>query len=388
MRCAAVRLAVVGALTALGQLIAFLLLPAMAHTLPTHDMVAIATVETSFSWLVTAITLGLQHRVTREVAIAEDWRSEVQAARAAMLSLGLMAAAIGLVGAVWSGGSLTMFVMVVAPAVALNADFALYGHGSPVTAAILALFRSAFPVGALLLLVAVVKGFAYHPIAFILALALAQLISGTTVVWRLDVKFAVAPTIAGLRLYLASFGLGLASLALSTIRLIPVVVAGACFAPAEAVLVYGFFKILALFIGGRRLLLQTFYRDLKRPLVKQRIDRLGLFAGATCAAVLVVLDDTIAELIFPAGSKHGASAIDLAALACLASSFFITSGTSLLLERRDRAYALCHLGAVALLAVAMLASAVLYSSTLLFLAGLVAVEGVLAISTWATLRAG
>ena len=141
------RLTIIAILTGIGHLTTLLSLKFIAVYINNDTIALIGELDSLSLLIVSIVAFGLQLSATREIAIAEDWKKEYITTQSARLTLSLGLFLLGFTGFVLSKN----YLFFMAPIIALNADYALYGRGKPITGAFVALTRILTPSIALVI---------------------------------------------------------------------------------------------------------------------------------------------------------------------------------------------------------------------------------------------
>lgn len=339
------KLLLVGLPIGLGQAIAFLMLPILTRSSSEETITLIGSIETSLIWLNSLICLGIQLNLTRLSAMAPTWREELTKAKANMLSFSLALSALGIGIAFIDNGINNTIILVIAPIIALNTDFILYGLDKAATASWLAFIRSSLPSLFIITITFTSNNEGLIAASYVSSIAIAHIISAyfiaITSQTRLIPKAKLPLNFP--KYYLASAKLGASSLLLSSQRLLPIPFAAYFYDAQSTTIAYGFFKIFNFYIGGRRLSLQTFYKDIVNSKSLLFLNNSIFSLSIIIAITFYIMSQEISKLLFNQDSQAHQNAIILSALCCVSVSIFATSGTQLLGKQLDRNYLLAHI---------------------------------------------
>ncbi len=270
------RIAIVALFTGSAHLVSILTISYLLRNLGERASGFIGIVD-SLVFLITGIvSFGVQLSVNRNVAIQKNWKSNYHLGQSARFSTGLLLVLFGFTSFYlnWDQTKLAYFL---APIIALNGDYALYGSGRPIQAARLSFFRVLIPYGGLLLAAMYLE--TEYVIVYIVLIGVGVFISGffSSRINRVKYLFPINKNF--IKFYLKYYKVGLYQL--SSVLLITGILALAQgFYSIEVIgLVYGLLKVFEIFKGGLRIIVQAFFREVRFPETGLRIDKLGIIIG-------------------------------------------------------------------------------------------------------------
>src|ERR1044071_2164739 len=141
------RLLLIGAFTGAAHITTLVILKKLTGLVPLEEIKTIGEIDSLINFILNILASGLLMTSVRELAISEKWQRFLIDSQQARFSLGILLLPFGLLSLIDPSYILFAF----APVFALHADYALYGRGQPVTAAILAFFRVFLPFIGLLI---------------------------------------------------------------------------------------------------------------------------------------------------------------------------------------------------------------------------------------------
>ncbi|MFT6916068.1 MAG: O-antigen/teichoic acid export membrane protein [Motiliproteus sp.] len=331
------KLMIVGGLTGVGHLLSVAIVPVAVRYLSPEDVVSVGLIDSTFAIVVSVLAFGLQLTTTRNIATLPNWQEVLSKAQSARLSVGLILAFIGIAGLV--SGLLKAEVglpLLYAPFLALNSDYALYGRGLPIYAAIMSFVRLSFPT--VVFIVAVVFLDWKDPVIYALLVGGGVLVSGVLVCRRLDVSYLLKPSVLFIKAYKDVWLVGLAGLCLVIARPGLIVLSDLFLEKSQVVIVMGCMKLFLLFVGVRRLFIQSFYKELIDKSVANKIDLLTFACGFVAFLLLNVFVNEISLFLYARVSVDLVFNLRVLSFIVFISSIFSTSDARLMLMNLDSKY--------------------------------------------------
>ena len=279
-------------------------------------------------------TFGLQLSASRDIAVSDSWEFRYSRVIQARTTLGFIIAIIGLI--FWLYGETFYLILIVAPFIGLNGDFALYSRGKPIIASIISFFRVAFPN--LLLIIASIYLPEKAGLAYGVGFLLSFFIAGIWVSMKLNIPYYNGLSLYSLKEYYKSFRLGLASVAFSLVGVGILSFAKYFYNDSTIAISFIILKIYIIYKGARRLIIQSFYKDLINSKSALYIDKMGILFGGSVAIILIVFVEFFVKILF--GETAGGYEASFAVIGSivLLSSFTTSAGTRALLKKADRLY--------------------------------------------------
>jgi hypothetical protein len=189
-------------------------------------------------------------------------------------------------------GNINLLIYCYAPLIALNGDYALYGNGKPIIAASLSFLRVALPnLG--IIITGHYFGVDVLPI-YILLLALGTLSAGLIAAHFNGVSYFYLPRKHFLKFYFKYSKIGIYQVI--GVLLVPsiLVVANWFYSIAIIGLINGLLKLLIVYKGGLRIIVQTFFKEIKEDRTDLKIDKASLIAwGAISIPVIIYFKSTL-----------------------------------------------------------------------------------------------
>jgi len=328
------RIFIVALFTGAGQIFIIFSLKYLSQNHPAGLLKEIAQIDSLVLFLINMIALGLQPATMRNLALEENWQDGYRKTQSARLALSLpvtLLAALAITDKFY-------LAFLIAPLLALNGDYALYGRGYPVKGSLVAMGRSIIPFLAVL----VFSFYRYEDLAWIYlgGLVLAYLITNLSISAFLKVTLFPVPRLKDISMYLKTLLLGIVSLGLYFIGMGVILVAQYFYPdPALATAFVGL-KFYIIFKGVLRIIHQAFLKDMIREEIWLKVDQLSSLLGLTFFAFMMIFPETFISTFFGKNYLPGRQYFIYTALAALVYSLFSGFTTRAMLEKRDRPYAL------------------------------------------------
>lgn len=292
----------------------------------------IGEIDTLSLLIVAMIAFGLQLSTTREVAISENWKQELEEAQSARLTLSLILTLFGITGYFYSKN----YLFFISPIIALNADYALYGSGKAVMGSFVSLLRVLIP--SLTLIICSIYFINDILLLFAFSISIAYLIAGIVVSKSLNTPFFVKPRLRNLTKYLSSLNIGIASISFFFVG-IGILNALSYFYDDETIAVaYIALKLYMIYKGVKRMIVQSFFRELKDKNATLKIDFFCIVAGIVFLFSLLFFPKTVITLLSDSKYLEYTLTFLILGIAGFVSSFTSSTGTLLLLNRQDKQY--------------------------------------------------
>jgi len=326
------RLITIALLTGAGHITTLLSLKFIAKSVGTSTIAFIGEIDSLSLLIISVVAFGLQLSTTRELAILEDWKNEYYTTQSARFSLSLLLMLFGFTGFYVTKN----YLFFIAPIIALNADYALYGRGKPIAGAFVAFLRILIPSITLIFFSTYFRellGLFYS-----LSIVVAYLLAGVLVSKILKVKYFVAPKAKNLFKYIHNLRIGVASFALFFVG-IGIINVLSYFNNSETIAIaYMALKLYLIFKGVRRIIVQSFFKELQNEIVSIKVDLFAIIAGVVFLATVVFYPKVLITLLFDEKYSIYTTTFTILGIAGFLSSFTTSSGTRLLLQKKDSAY--------------------------------------------------
>ncbi|CAI8251826.1 MAG: Uncharacterised protein [Flavobacteriaceae bacterium] len=328
------RLFIVGTITGLAHLLNLITLKALSKFADNQTISLIGEIDSFFLLIVSITTFGLQTTTTRDLAINENtWRESLEQTQSARLIVGIILMLFGLLGFATTKNYLFFF----APVLALNADFALYGRGKPVWGAIISFIRLFVPSAA------IIAGIMFWedvslPLLFAVSTIFGFLIAGILVSRFLGVGYFVKPQLNNLKLYFTNAPIGIANLSYFFVGLGILNVASYFYSAETISSAYLALKLYFIYTGLRRIIVQTFFKELIFIHQALKVDYLTMIFGVSFASLFVFYPEITLPLLFDEEALKIKNLFALMGLLAFISSISSSSNARMLIKKKDIAY--------------------------------------------------
>jgi hypothetical protein len=289
-------------------------------------------VDSTILVMAVVISFGIQLSVNRNVATQTTWRSNYRLAQSARIVVGLLIIGFGVISYLLQK-DITKYIYLAAPLIALNGDYALYGNGKPVHAAMLSFFRVAIPnMGILIASQFVGTNVIY---VYMVLAGTGIFIAGMLAAYFNKVKYFFPPRSDFHKVYLKYYKVGLFQIAAVLMITGMLTVAKGFYPVAIIGLVYGGLKYFEVFKGGLRILVQAFFKELTIERVNMRIDKTGMIAGALVSIPFLIYPKTTLSIIYGDAYIGYEAIIIIFGAAMLVATLSTSAGTFALLKKYD-----------------------------------------------------
>jgi hypothetical protein len=326
------RLFIIAIVTGIGHLTTLFSLKYVSKFIDKDTIAFIGEIDSLTLLIVSIVAFGLQLSTTRNIAIQTNWKEELYETQSARLTLATIIMIFGISGFLYSKN----YMFLIAPVISLNADYALYGRGKPIHGAFIAFIRIVIP--SFILIIASIYFKEQIALLFSISLFITYLISGILVSLVLKTSYFVIPKIKNLKKYLDNFTIGLASFALFFIGIGIINIMSYFYTSESIAVVYIVLKLYMIFKGVRRIITQSFFKELQEIEVSLKVDFLAVVAGLIFLLSIIVYPKVIIPLLFEAKYITYNTTFTLLGIAGFISSFTTSSGTRLLLKKWDFIY--------------------------------------------------
>lgn len=320
----------ISTITMLGYILGILIYPLSNTSLSSKTVSEIAILDTNLMMITGWLGFGINAIAARDIAVNENTGSIIKKVQSARITMSLFFSAIGIIVITIGEYSDLLFwlVLIISPILALNYDFALYGMGKPLSGAIASFIRLSLPI--LIFLPLIFIGIANTENYLSLTILFIFLSSVFTskqcngrMLYSLDKKF--------LSLYIQSFSVGIAGIALGLARYGFINLYSSKVASNDLVVLVTFLKINLFSIACKRMLIQVFYTQLLNTKVSNYI-HIFCFSASFFAFIFITAFPEFTSKVFFNDIKY----IDVCYF--IAASFFST----LLFSTSDAKILLLH----------------------------------------------
>ncbi len=330
--------------TGLSHLISIITISYVLNNLGKEVAGYLGVIDSTIMLVASIISFGIQLAVNRNVATQSNWHSNYRLGQSSRLTLSFFVMLFGIV-AYLVKGDITLLIYCYAPLVALNGDYALYGNGKPIIAASLSFLRVALPnIG--ILVTGYFFGLDVVPV-YILLLASGILLAGIISAYFNGVNYFFTPRKNFAKFYFKYLKVGFYQVA--GVLLVPgvLVIANWFYEIAIIGLVNGLLKLLIVYKGGLRIIVQTFFKEIKLSDTANKIDKASLLAWGLVSIPAIMFYDTTLQLVYKDTYTEYPLLLPLFGVIMLLSSFRNAAEAKALLNRQDNLNLYVFTGALA-----------------------------------------
>lgn len=328
------RISVIALLTGTGQLMAIFALKFVSQHGPAEQLKGMGEADSLIQLIINLIGAGLQSVAMRNIALSEHWQQEYKDTQAARLSFSLLLTGLALLAFVKGNYLLFMF----SPLLAWSGDYALYALGYPVIGAVVSLIRVAVPYSLIILATM------YKPdmlvIVYVIALAISYVVTNLFISHYLGTPYFILPRFKKLFLYLNSLSLGLVNISVYFIGLGLLLVVPYFYNNQVVPVAFVGLKVYVIYKGVLRIVHQAFLKDMVRDAAQLQVDQLSILLGITFAGSAFLFPASFTTFLFGKKYLGEIGFFQLLALAALIYSLFLSMATNLMLQKKDKQYAI------------------------------------------------
>jgi|GEM_PF-1469746 len=318
--------------TGLSHLISLITISYIIRELGEETSGYLGVIDSTMMVVASIISFGIQLAVNRNVATKTSWKSNYKLGQSARFMLSLFVLVFGIV-AYLIDGDLSNLIYCYAPLVALNGDYALYGNGKPIVAASLSFLRVALPnIGIL------VTGSFFGPevlYVYVLLLALGIFLAGVISANVNHVSYFFLPRKNFVKFYFKYLKVGIYQVTSVLIVTGVLVIANWFYSIVLIGLINGLLKILIIYKGGLRIIVQTFFKEIKLPGTSQKIDKASILAWGAISIPVIIFYDTTLHLLFDTTYDEYLLLLPLLGFIMLLSAFRNSAEAKALIEKKD-----------------------------------------------------
>ena len=296
-------------------------------------LTSIGEIDSIFQLLISILGFGLQLSAVRHIAMEKNWKLFYYQAQRARITLALLLTGVALLAPIYSACWLFIF----APVFALSGDYALYGRGQPVKAALWAFCRTFIPP--LLLIVFVFINKTYLSSAYTIGTVAVFGITGFAISRQLQCKYLVSPVLPALKLYLQNISLGITTIVMYILGLGLMFVASFFYNEQVLAVSYLGLKLYVIFKGIMRIINQSFIKEMIYDEMTLRADELSILVGSSFLGASLIFPKSMITIFFGAQYTAFTGFIIMIGLSALVMCVFISFHTRSLFKKKDKIYA-------------------------------------------------
>lgn len=305
----------------------------------TEQLKAMGEADSLIQFIISLIAAGLQSVAMRNITLSEHWQQEYRDTQSARACFGILL--MGLCVLAFINKNYLLFLL--APLFAWSGDYALYALGFPVVGAIVALIRVAVPYSLMVLAAR------YRPDwlvgIYVGALTMVYLATNLFISYFLKTSYFILPRFKKLLLYLSSLFLGIVNISIYFLGLGVLLIVPYFYDNQVVVIAFVGLKVYVIYKGVLRIVHQAFLKDMIKDAVQLQVDQLSILLGMSFAGSALIFPTSFTSFLF--GSKYVGETgfFQLLAVSALIYSLFLSQATNILLQNRDKKYAVVSAGA-------------------------------------------
>ncbi|XLS29269.1 hypothetical protein ACJD0Z_00270 [Flavobacteriaceae bacterium M23B6Z8] len=328
------RLAIVAFITGVGHLMNLFSLKFITKYIDEDAIASIGEIDALILLIVSITAFGLQLSSARNIVIQDNWKQELYESQAARFTLGLILTIFGFSGLLFTKN----YMFLIAPFISLNADYALYSRGKPISGALIAFIRIMIP--SVILITASIYLKKHVTLLFSLSIFVSYIMIGILVSWILKTPYLVVPRFKSLKKYIDNFTIGIASFALFFVGIGIINVMSYFYTNEAIAVIYIALKLYMIFKGVIRIITQSFFKELQAAEMAIKVDFLAIVAGLVFLLSIVIYPQVVISLLFEKKYIYYTATFAILGIAGFISSFTTSSSTRLLLKRQDKSYSI------------------------------------------------
>ncbi|MTI37999.1 hypothetical protein [Fulvivirga lutimaris] len=281
--------------TGSAQILSLLAVNVVLRNLGEESSGYMGIVDSYILLMATIISFGIQLSVNRNVAKTKGWRSNYQLAQSSRITLGLILLSFGIVSLLYKW-EVSKLILIFAPLVALNGDYALYGKGEPIIAARLSLIRVALPNLAIIITSYWLADLSIY--FYIIFAAIGLLNSGFWAARINQTDYLHPPRKSFYKFYSKYAKVGIFQLSYALMITGVLAFAKNFYTIATIGLIYGLLKYFEVFKGVIRIIVQAFFRELKHEGINLKVDKAAILLGAGVLIPTIIYPNTTLAILY------------------------------------------------------------------------------------------
>jgi len=292
----------------------------------------IGLIDSTILIIASVVSFGIQLSVNRNVATQKNWRSNYILAQGARLSLSLLVILFG-IGSFLLNWDITKWIYFVAPLIALNGDYSLYGNAKPVDAARLSMIRVGLPNLAVLVGSQFIGMDAIY--LYVIFAGVGILNSGLWASRINEVPYMFEPSKTFHKFYFKYLKVGIYQLTSAMLVIGILAISKGFYAIATLGLVYPVLKYFEVFKGVLRIIVQAFFKELTLEGTNLRIDKAGILIGGGIAIPAFIYPGTVLNFLYGDTYLGIELILPLFGVAILIASLKPSADVQILLKKKD-----------------------------------------------------
>jgi O-antigen/teichoic acid export membrane protein len=318
--------------TGLSHLISIITISYVLRVLGEEVSGYLGVIDSTIVLVASIISFGIQLAVNRNVATRSSWQSNYKLGQSSRLMLSFFVLIFGLI-IFFIEGDFTMLIYCFAPLIALNGDYALYGNGKPIIAASLSFLRVALPnLG--IIFTGYFLGVDVIP-TYIFLLSLGIFLAGVISAHYNGVSYFYLPRKKFAKFYYKYLKVGVYQVASVLLIAGILVIANWFYTIVVIGLINGLLKLLIVYKGGLRIIVQTFFKEIRLKGTSQKIDKASILAWGLISIPVIIFYDTTIQLLFGDMYNNYVLLLPMVGIIMLIASFRNSAEARALIIRND-----------------------------------------------------
>jgi len=348
------RIFAIALLTGTGQVFVIFALKYISQHSSPEQVKTIGQIDSLVLFIMNIVALGLQPAAMRNLALTENWKQEYQNTQSARLTLSIFIAGFALLAFI----DQFYLAFLIAPLLALSGDYALYGRGYPIKAALIAFIRTVIP----LFIILIINDTWQLSWLYFSGLLLAYLITNLVISFSLKAFHLPKISFSSLKMYVSTLSLGFVSLGLYFIGIGIILVAQYFYSAPELAIAFIGLKFYVIYKGILRILHQAFFKEMINEDVCLKIDQLSIVGGIIFLGSVLIFPGSFIQLFF--GEQYLKNELFFIALglAAFIYSMFLSMATRSMLLKKDRTYTITTIAAAVVTIILTIIFSFFYSS--------------------------
>lgn len=247
-------------LTGIGQLSIFMFSVVSVNNLDSTLLKDIGLVDNAYLIISSVISIGITQYYAKDIANESTWLESYNKSLSFRLVLSCIVFMVGLVHLLITGNTVQL-ILLFAPIIAINGDYALYMRGKTIQAAFSSFIRNTFPYIILSILIAL--GLAVDVIVYVLIVGLFLIVASLLVNRYLifsfykNFNFKIEWNRLG-----KIIQVGIGTSVFNVIKNFIFIICAAYWTGIGLATIYAFLKLYLMFFGVKRMVIQTYIKEI------------------------------------------------------------------------------------------------------------------------------
>lgn len=334
------RIVLIGICTGLAHLLSFFSVSFIVNNNASELFISkIADVESGIALMLAIMSFGLQQVAARDIVVKKNWKIVLLHTQESRFSMGFFLFLMGSIVYTFTNDAYYL-VFLLAPLLALNTDYGLYGRGLSLQASFLSLVKVGIP-SIMLICLALKSNFDFK--FYIASVVLSWFIVGLASNRLLQSRVFVKPVVTFYKTYLKNSHIGFTDIVLTILNLGILSIAKPFY--SETIIANSFIvlKLYVLVKGVQRVVFQAFYKDLIDKSKSFLIDKMGLIIAVVFFSATCLYPEDLILYVFSKDFLNAVPLLVLSGVTVLISSISISASPRMLLLNKDKNYIIAYL---------------------------------------------